>query len=85
MNFSIPQDVKDYFDRTFAHNFKSALVARLVQEAIVQAERKARSDAAFMQILVVRQQAAKTSTETILQTRDALRAESDCARGLPPR
>lgn len=85
MNFSIPDDVKDRFNRTFAHANKSALVTKLLQEAIARAERKAQSDAAFMRILAARQQAPKTSTETILQTCDALRAESDRAQGLTPR
>ena len=53
-----------------------ATVTRLLQEAVAKAERKASSDAAFMRILDARQQAPQTSTEAILQTRDALRVES---------
>lgn len=83
MNFSIPDDVKESFNQTFANENKSAVVARLMQEAVARAQRKAQSDAAFMRILAARQQAPQTSTETILQIRDAMRAESDGAHGLP--
>ena len=85
MNFSVPDDVKESFNKTFAHENKSAIVTRLLQEAVARAQRKAQSDAAFMRILAGRQQAPQASTDTILQTRDAIRAESDCAHGIPPR
>lgn len=84
-NFSVPDDVKDRFNQMFAHENKSALVTTLLEHAIARAEHKAHSDAAFMRILAARQQAPKTSTKAILQTRDALRAESDSARELPQR
>lgn len=84
MNFSVPDDVKESFNRTFAHENKSAMVTRMLQEAVARAERKAQSDAAFMRILAGRQQAPHVSTDTILQTRDAIRAESDSAHGIPP-
>lgn len=85
MNFSVPDDVKESFNRTFANENKSAIVTRLLQEAVARAQRKAQSDAAFMRILAGRQQAARASTDAILQTRDAIRGESDSAHGLPPR
>lgn len=84
MNFSIPDDIKDDFNRTFAHENKSAVVAKLLQEAVARAQRKAQSDAAFMRILARRQQAPQTSTAAILQTRDAIRAESAGADDTPP-
>lgn len=42
MNFSRPDDVKYPFNRTFPCEYKSALVTKLMQEEIAQAERKAR-------------------------------------------
>ena len=84
MNFSIPDNVKESFNQTFAHENKSAIVTRLLQEAVAQARRKAQNDAAFMRILARRQQAPQVSTDSILQTRDAIRAESDQAHDLPP-
>lgn len=85
MNFSIPDEVKESFNRTFASQNKSAVVTRLLQEAVLQAQRKAQSDAAFMRILAARQQAPQVSSDAILQTGDAIRAESGSAHGLPAR
>lgn len=85
MNFSIPDDVKESFNQTFANENKSAIVTRLLQEAVAQARRKSQSDAAFMRILARREQAPQASTDSIVQTRDAIRAESDSAHGLPRR
>ncbi|MBO3707330.1 MAG: hypothetical protein J5X21_13120 [Candidatus Accumulibacter sp.] len=85
MNFSVPDDVKESFNQTFANENKSAIVTRLLQEAVAQARRKAQSDAAFMRILVRRQQAPHVSSEEILQMRDDIRAESDSAHGIPGR
>jgi len=83
MNFSIPDDIKEDFNRTFAHENKSAVVAKLLQEAIEKARRKQRSDAAIDRILARLPHAPRTSTADILQIRDELRAESDAAHGTP--
>lgn len=85
MNFSVPDDVKERFNRTFAHENRSAMVTRMLQDAIARAERKAQSDAAFMRILAARQQAPHVSIDTILQTRDTIRAESVSVHGITPR
>lgn len=85
MNFSVPDDVKERFNRTFASQNKSAIVTRLLEEAIERAERKQQSDAAIERILHRRQSAAPASTADILQVRDALRAESDSSDGRPAR
>lgn len=85
MNFSIPDDIKESFNQTFAHQNKSAVVARLLQEAVAQAQRKQQSDAAFKRILARRQTAPNASTEEIVRTRDEIRAESDAAHGTSSR
>ena len=77
MNFSIPDDVKESFNQTFAEENKSAIVTQLLREAVDKARRKAQSDAAFARILAARQTTPGASTEDILRTRDALRAQSD--------
>lgn len=84
MNFSVPDDVKDAFNHTFANQNKSAIVTRLLQEAIAQAQRKAQSDAAFKRILVRRQTAPQVSTDEILRLRDELRGESIGAHSSAP-
>ncbi len=85
MNFSIPDDIKNDFNRMFAHENKSALVAELLREAVDKARRKQQSDAAIDRILARLPQAPRTSTADILKTRDELRAESDDAHGTAAR
>jgi hypothetical protein len=51
MNFSVPDDVKERFNRTFADANKSAIVTALLQEAVERAERKAKRDEAIGRIL----------------------------------
>lgn len=84
MNFSVPDEVKEAFNRTFAHQNKSAIVTRLLQEAIAQAQRKEQSDAAFTRILQRRQTAPQVSTDEILRLRDQLRGESGTPRDAAP-
>lgn len=79
MNFSIPDDIKERFNQAFADANKSAIVAKLMEEAIEQAERKRRSHAAVRRVLKRRQTAPAVSSEEILRLRDKLRAESNAA------
>ena len=51
MNFSVPDDVKERFNRTFASVNKSAIVTALLQEAVERAERKAKRNEAIGRIL----------------------------------
>ena len=47
VNFSVPDDVKRAFDETFAGRNKSAILSRLMREAVEEVEtRKRRADAA---------------------------------------
>jgi len=81
MNFSIPEQVKERFNQTFANANKSAIVTQLLEEAIDRAERKQRSDEAVKRILARRQSVPVTSTEEVLRIRDDIRADSDSAYG----
>ena len=82
MNFSIPDDIKERFNQTFANANKSAVVSQLLEEAIERAERKQQSDAAVRRILERRKTAPYATTEEILRIRDEIRAESDAAHGI---
>lgn len=82
MTFSIPDDVKDRFNEAFADTNKSAVVAKLILDALDQIERKRRSDEAVRSVLSRRSKAPHLSTAEILKTRDEIRAESDSAHGL---
>lgn len=82
MNFSIPDKVKQRFNKVFADANKSAVVTKLLEEAIERAERKQASDAAIHAILIRHTKSTKrpkVSTQEILKLRDTLRAEADAA------
>lgn len=70
MNFSIPDDIKDDFNRTFAHENKSAVVANLLREAVEKARRKQRSDAAIDRILARLQQRTPVTDEEMRNARE---------------
>ena len=81
MTFSIPDDVKDRFNKVFAGANKSAIVTTLMLDALEQIERQRRSDEAVRRVLKRRakNKGPYVSTEEILKTRDEIRAESDAA------
>ncbi|MBI4741895.1 MAG: hypothetical protein HY777_10195 [Betaproteobacteria bacterium] len=85
MNFSVPDDVKERFNRTFADKNKSAIVTQLLEEAVARAERKRQSDDAIKRILLRRQAAPGVSKKEILRQLDEIRAQSDASHGIPPR
>lgn len=76
MNFSVPEDVKERFNRAFAGRNKSAVVTRLLEEAITQAERQQRSDVAIERILARRRAAPPTSAKEVQRIRDELRVDT---------
>ena len=51
VNFSVPEDVKQVFNRTFKGRNKSAIIAGLMLEAVEQAQRRQRSQSAYLNIL----------------------------------
>lgn len=70
MNFSIPEDVKNRFNQTFANANKSAIVTQLMEEAIVRAERKRQSDEAIQRIKSRWQKRPVFAAEEILLARE---------------
>lgn len=51
VNFSVPEEVKDAFNKTFQGQNKSAIVAELMREAVERAHQKQRSQDAIESIL----------------------------------
>ena len=43
MNFSIPDEIKEAFNKTFANANKSAVVAKLLMDAVLEAKRRQES------------------------------------------
>jgi hypothetical protein len=42
MNFSVPDDVREAFNREFAGQNKSAVITKLIREAVAEEERRRR-------------------------------------------
>jgi hypothetical protein len=47
VNFSVPEEVKEAFNKTFAGKNKSAIIAKLMSEAVEQAVRQEQREEAF--------------------------------------
>lgn len=73
VNFSVPADVKDAFNRTFKDQNKSAVIADLMREAVERTERKARARRAFEQLNARRAERPCVTDEEIRAVRDELR------------
>ena len=78
MNFSIPDDVKDAFNKTFADENKSAIVADLMRRAVeararadtvTEQDRLRRFDAAVSRLEAARRSGRTYSDEEIWQAR----------------
>lgn len=73
VNFSVPDQVKDEFNQTFAGENKSAVIARLMQEAVEQRRRQARRAAAADALLALRRELPAVSDAEISKARRAVR------------
>jgi metal-responsive CopG/Arc/MetJ family transcriptional regulator len=47
VNFSVPDDVKSEFDRTFGGQNKSAVIADLMRKAVAEVKQRERREAIF--------------------------------------
>jgi hypothetical protein len=71
MNFSIPNEIKQAFNREFAGQNKSAIVAELMQQAVDRArQRRARHEA----FAILTEERAQRGPLNGIQTRDAREA-----------
>ena len=71
VNFSVPEEIKEAFQRTFAKENRSALIARLMQEAIEERQREKRRADAIDAVLALRRQQAPVSDAEIAEARRA--------------
>jgi hypothetical protein len=65
VNFSVPDEVKQEFNKTFAGENKSAVLTRLMRQAIEERHRQRRRAAAIDALLELRGQQAPASNEVI--------------------
>jgi hypothetical protein len=73
MNFSIPDDVKEAFNKTFEGENKSAVVTRLMVQAIEEAERRRLSQSFVERLRAIREQGEPVTGEDIARARQELR------------
>ncbi|MCF7985247.1 MAG: hypothetical protein K9L70_12650 [Thiohalocapsa sp.] len=71
MNFSIPDEVKEAFNREFAGQNKSAVVARLMRRAVEEAEQQRQREEAFAALTEGRPERPSLSNAAIAELRDA--------------
>jgi hypothetical protein len=67
VNFSVPEEVKEAFNKTFAGQNKSAIIARLMREAVEQAMRQQQREEAF-RLLTERRKQRPHMTDEEAQT-----------------
>jgi hypothetical protein len=70
VNFSVPADVKQLFNETFANRNKSAVIAELMLEAVEREKRRCRRAQAIDHILTRRRGKPAVSAEEIRRARD---------------
>ena len=70
VNFSVPDDIRDAFNKAFKGQNKSAIITALMREAIDRAERRARHIAAVDRILDRRGQAPILTEEAFRAARE---------------
>jgi hypothetical protein len=73
MNFSVPDDVKEAFNRAFEGENKSAVIARLMRRAIEERERKRRSAGLVERLRQIRARSRPVTEDEIRRAREALR------------
>ena len=71
VNFSVPDDVKQAFNATFARQNKSAVIAELMREAVARAQRQEQHRQAVERILEQRKTAPKVSETQFIAARQA--------------
>jgi hypothetical protein len=69
VNFSVPDDVKEAFDTAFAGQNKSAIIARLMREAVDHSNRLARRKRALTALLELRKKHRPVTNAAIRQAR----------------
>ena len=73
MNFSIPDDVKEAFNKAFEGENKSAVVARLMRSAVEEKERARRSSGFVERLRQIRARGRPVTEDEIRRAREELR------------
>lgn len=73
VNFSVPVEVRDEFNRCFAGENKSAILTQLMRDAIEKYKRQQRRAQAIERLLAFRQMQPPINQQQIRESREALR------------
>jgi hypothetical protein len=73
VNFSVPDEVKTAFSNAFAGQNKSAVIARLMMQAVDDEERMHRRREAMQRIRALREISPPVSAEDIRMAREEVR------------
>ena len=71
VNFSVPDEVKQAFNRTFKDENKSAVLARLMRQAVEERERQRRRVLAIDALLRLRARSRRATNEALRRARRA--------------
>jgi hypothetical protein len=71
VNFSVPEEIKAAFQETFANENRSAIIARLMQEAVEERRRRQRRSVAIDALLDLRRRQRPVSKQQIAEARRA--------------
>ncbi len=70
VNFSVPDNVKEAFNRTFAKQNKSAIIAELMCKAVEEAKRQKQREEAFRILTARRNKRPSVTDEEIRAARE---------------
>ena len=74
VNYSVPEQVKEEFNVAFEGENKSAVIARLMRQAVEERRREQRRAAAVDALLALRAEQSPVSDEEIARARRAVRS-----------
>lgn len=69
VNFSVPADVKEAFDKEFANQNKSAVLTELMRQAVEERRRRQRRAKAVEKLLALRKQTRSVSEREVRSAR----------------
>jgi metal-responsive CopG/Arc/MetJ family transcriptional regulator len=74
VNFSVPDEVREAFNRTFARQNKSAIIAELMRKAVEEAKQQKRREEAFRMLTARRSKRPTVTDEEIRAAREENRS-----------
>jgi metal-responsive CopG/Arc/MetJ family transcriptional regulator len=70
INFSVPDDIKEAFNKTFKGENKSAILSRMMRDAVEERKRQKRRLAAISAILRLREDSIAVTDDEIRKARE---------------